>query len=355
MRILFVVRSIVYAGASKMAVAVANSLQEHGHKVAVATYNNNKIGLKLNEGIEFYPGKVNSKLTEYAYAIMFIRKTIKDFEPQVIFGFRDNAAAFCIVASLGTHIPIIVCERSDPYMETNFSLKISRKLFRYAAGAVFQTEGAQKYYKGIVKKSVVIPNPVTSTAWKCSKKFAERKNEIAFVARLHILQKRHDILFNAFKIVTQTHPEMKLVLYGDGADREKLEQLAVDMNLADKIVFMGKVDNVYSYLVETKMFVLSSDYEGISNALIEAMSIGLPCISTDTSPGGARVLIEDGKNGFIVPRRDVKALADKMLYLIEHPEDAEMMGQLAKNISVKYAPSKIFDMWNSYALSFLEK
>lgn len=355
MKVLLVIRNIVYAGASKSAVLVANALNDRGHNVAVVTYNNDHVGMKLGEGIIYFPGKKNNRITEYAYAIRCIRKVALDYSPDIVLGFRDNASALSIVALCGTKIPIVVCERSDPYMESNLSLRLSRKLFIFAAGGVFQTQQAGEYYNNLVKFRKVIPNPVMPLGTACTKPFVERANEIVNVARLDIRQKRQDVLIKSFKRVHQKYPSINLSFLGAGDDEKLLKNMVEELGLNKNVFFHGKVTNVSDYLVRSKFFVLSSDYEGISNALIESMSLGLPSISTDTSPGGARVLVEDGKNGFIVPCGDEEALAEKMLFYLEHPEVADAHGAEAKKIAEKYSPELIFNMWEDFLLEIIKK
>ena len=99
------------------------------------------------------------------------------------------------------------------------------------------------------------------------------------------------------------------------------------------------------------MFVMTSDYEGIPNALAEAMSLGLPCISTDCSPGGAALLMENGKNGLLVPVGDSDKLAEAMREYMDDPEFAEQMGRNAINIADTFSQEKILDQW----ISFIER
>lgn len=355
MKILFVVRNIQYAGASKMVAFVMNGLAEKGYNVSVLTYNNYSVGQSLHDTIHFYQGKPQSGLKEYCYAVKRIKEVIIDFNPNVIVAFRDNASALAVIATLFKKIPVIVCERSDPYMEVNLSLRIARFFFRYAGGGVFQTKEAQRYFEKSIKNYSIIPNPVLPIKKQCKGMFEERENIILNVARLEIVQKRQDVLLEAFKFVIDKYPQMKLGLCGDGIDKDKLLKQAEKLSILNNVYFYGVVKDIPDKLYNSKMFVLSSDYEGISNALIEAMSMGLPCISTDTSPGGARVLIKNGENGFIVPRNNPKALAEKIIFYLEHPQVANKHGENAKNIVNEFSPKHILDMWEKFIIGCANK
>ena len=136
---------------------------------------------------------------------------------------------------------------------------------------------------------------------------------------------------------------MTLHLYGDGDDETKLKEMAIGQ---ERIVFEGVTNNVVEAIQNARIFVLSSDFEGIPNALIEAMSLGVPCVSTKCSPGGAELLIEDGKSGLLTPLGDVKALASAMKRFVDNQEEAEQMGQNATSIVEKFSEDKIFNLWN---------
>jgi len=176
----------------------------------------------------------------------------------------------------------------------------------------------------------------------------DSKNEISFVGRFEIKQKRQDIMLKAFHLVQKEIKDIKLVFYGDGEDVNVIKTMVNNLKLNDKIVFRGKVDNVESHIYNSKLFVLTSDYEGIPNSLIEAMSLGLPCISTDCDPGGARLLIKDNINGLLVPKGDEKKIAEAILFLLRNPVSAYKIGQEARKILEEYSEDKIIYLWKTY-------
>ena len=116
---------------------------------------------------------------------------------------------------------------------------------------------------------------------------------------------------------------------------------------------MGLSTDVANDIKDAKCFVMSSDYEGLPNALLEAMALGLPCVSTDCEGGGPAMMIENGVNGLLVPMRDEKALADAMLYMLRNPEEAEHMGRAARETAEGFRPDAIFARWKQYAEDIL--
>ena len=126
--------------------------------------------------------------------------------------------------------------------------------------------------------------------------------------------------------------------------QDKINRLGMEV----RVTLHPSQKNIFDCIRTARLFVLPSDYEGMPNALMEAMSLGLPCISADCRPGGARTLIEDGKNGFIVPVRDVNTLAEKIAYLLDNPDVAEIVAKEARHLGETHTNKVIFDKWNKF-------
>lgn len=350
MRILFIVRSLGYGGASKQLVLTAEALAERGHEVYVYSYNADHSDLQFSK-VVFIPERnmEKSSLKEYISSPIRIRKQIKRLNPDIVISWRANAGCFCTLACLGLKVKHVFSERTDPYMETNLLLKVATKICDYADNGVFQTEGAKRYYKRLDKsRSTVIPNPIIFNHEVKLVPYNERRNEIAFVGRCFLKQKRQDIMLKAFKIVLETHPEMHLKFYGGDFDIEKIKCMVSDMELQEHVTFAGPVNDVLNKIKYARVLALSSDYEGIPNVLLEAMSVGVPVVSTDTSPGGVRVVVNDGENGYIVPRGDYKKLAEKILMVLNKKDIAEKFVQNGFANIKRFNPELIFEQWNRY-------
>jgi glycosyltransferase involved in cell wall biosynthesis len=357
-KILFVTSALSYGGAGKMIAYLANAFAEF-EEYNVSIY------------VELFPGvhysmnpKINiiqeskhfkSYLSRHFLEIFQMRKRIKEFNPDLVISFQTNQNALAVLGTRGRHIPVIISERGDPYLLNSVFEKMKRWVISHAEGGVFQTQKAKaRYGSQLQKRSVVIHNPntvkaVTPPTW------IERRDEIAFVARFDVFQKRQDIMVKAFNIVAKHNPAIKLVFYGGGEQQKQIARLVDDFGLTNRVVFKGLVKNIPDAIRESKMFLLTSDYEGLPNALIEAMACGLPCVSTDCSPGGARELIQDGVNGLIVPCGDVEAIAEKIIYLLDNPDVAEKMGYEAQKIVDRLEPSLIFGQWKSYVEEVYDK
>lgn len=250
-----------------------------------------------------------------------------------------------IVASLGvlSKRKTIISERNAPkQVQIKGIMKILRKVFyRFADCVVFQTEGARNDSpRNIAKKGVVIPNPVKSDL----PRNVPTKHTICAAARLSA-EKNYHLLINAFKEVVKLHPEYSLSIFGQGIMENELKEYVADLGLTDKIIFEGFCSDVHDRIRNAEIFVLSSNYEGLPNSLLEAMAMGFAVISTDCPPGGPRSLIENGKNGILVPVGDEKAMIDAMMRYMDDSEFRKRAGELALEVNNKYSVEKITSAW----------
>lgn len=354
MKILFVIHSLRVGGATKQLALIANSLVKFGHNVTVYAYSfNQKSAFPLDSKIKYVCEEhiVKNAKVEYLVTPRRIRKIVKQTNPDIVIGWRTNAGCLVALGCLGLKVKTVFCERSDPYMEDNFMLHIAKWVCNLNDFGIFQTKGAQEYYKILRKNSVVIPNPYSSDKDFETIQYSDRKHEIACVGRFELVQKRQDIMLNAFKIFHSKYPEYKLSFYGDGADRAKVERLANTMGLQDSVIFHGAVSNVLDKIASSKLLVLSSDYEGIPNVILEAFTADTPVVSTDCSPGGARVLIDNGENGLVVPIGDYMALAEAMECVVSDETLAIKFINNGKKKIKEFVPDLIFEKWNNYLLS----
>ena len=356
-KILFVTSALSYGGAGKMIAYLANAFAEFDdYDVFIYVELKPGVHYDMNKKIHIVEETKHFKsyLLRHFLETFQMRKRIKEIAPDLIISFQTNQNAKAVLGPRGRHIPIIVSERGDPYLRNNIVEKLKMLVISYAEGGVFQTQKAMaRFGLPLRDRGIVIHNPNTvqkiePLAWN------ERRPEISFVARFDVFQKRQDLMVKAFNIVAKQVPDIKLVFYGEGDEQIKIQQLVEEYGLSNRVEFKGLVKNIPEAIRESKVFVLTSDFEGLPNALIEAMACGLPCVSTDCSPGGARELIEDGENGFIVPCGDVEAIADRIIYVLKNPEKADKLGLEAQKIVEKLEPNKIFGKWKNYVESIYD-
>ena len=339
-------------GATKQLALTANSLHSLGYEICIYLYSfTEEPASFIIPNIVIYKETQipTSSMKEYIVTPKKIRNLVKSIKPDVVIGWRTNAGCLVALGCIGLKIKTVFCERSDPYMEDTPMLHIAKYLCNLNQGGIFQTEQARNYYRLLARKSIVIPNPYSVPEYSSNiVDFGKRNNNIACVGRFEIKQKRQDIMVSAFEIFHKKHPNFTLSFYGDGKGMDDIKKLVESKGLGNSVFFHGTVKNILCHLSHSKMMVLTSDYEGIPNVILEAFTAGTPVISTDCSPGGARVLIDDMKEGFIVPIRDYVAIAEKMEMIITNEELAYTFIKNGCNKLTQFTPNVIFAKWNNY-------
>lgn len=341
--IIFVTAGMAGGGTERVIAVVANYLAAHAYKVWILMTSRDEVMYEINPNVEVQAiGKrTGGSVLKRAKRIFDLRRFFRAHKKAVLLSFGTETNLFVLLAHIGLRNKVIVSERNDPN-QCNFKT-IRNLIYRWADHFVFQTEEARQHFsKKIADRGVVIPNPL---AKEMSKDFSgERVHDIVAVGRLEP-QKNHEMLLRAYQLFDREYPGYRLVLYGEGFLQEKLEQLADKLKIRDKVVFAGFSHEVEKKIQSAAMYVLSSDYEGISNSLMEAMALGLPVISTDCPIGGSKMLITDKRNGLLTPVGDERAFAAAMSYMAEDPRRAEKMGENAQYVQQEYSAESICEKW----------
>ena len=348
----FTYGKITYGGLKKMLIWVGNGLAELGHNVTFCTIHDKERSDRLSEransielGIVYYHNVILRYLSLFTTVLRSMKSVLSNKYDYVI-SFGDLSFYVLLILKPFYKYKLIVSERADPTHNNSIMDSFMRKVaFKKADVVVCQTDGAKSCFpQKVQKKAVVIPNPVDlpSIIWQSKNSF-----NIATTGRVHFWQKRQDVLLNSFSIVVRRFKQCRLNVYGDGPDMDKLRSLVQELRLEDNVELHGSTFNVKEKLIDNQLFVMTSDFEGIPNSLLEAMSLGMPVVSTDCSPGGARLLIEDNENGLLARCGDINQIAQKIIFLIDHPDEASKMGKNARLSMERFAPEKIIGLWNN--------
>lgn len=247
----------------------------------------------------------------------------------------------------------VFAERVDPAVYPANIAKLLKKYARKADGFVFQTEDARAWYGDSVKdiKTAVIPNAINPVFIR-PKYAGEKRKVIAGAGRLND-QKNFSLLIGAFAQIAPEFPDYNLVIYGEGEKRRELEKLVEELGLRERVSLPGNIQNIADEMEQNSLFVLSSDYEGMPNALMEAMALGLPCISTDCPCGGPRFLIQNGENGILVPVGNEEKMTEAMRRVLEDKMLKEKLAKNAVQIQERLTSDKIYGEWEKMILSIV--
>lgn len=333
----FAIGSLFGGGAERVVSVWASALAEKGYKVSVIVYSRLDNEYPVNEKVEIFPiAESQAACDEMSILkrVSVIRKTLKKIRPDVMINFLPIMQVYIRIASLGLRIPRIETIRISPWkveiLKTKFA-KLWLNCFETCKALILQSEDQKSFFSEKVRnKSVVIPNPINPKyAENMKSTYNNLSHKIVAAGRLS-LQKNYKMMIDAVKLVSVKYQDVSLEIYGIGDLEEKLASYIKDSGLENNVKLMGRSNELYNIYKESDLYVMSSDYEGMPNALAEAMAIGLPCISTDCKTG-PRDLIVDGENGFLVPCNDADALAEKIKTVFEMTEQMQrQMGESAR-------------------------
>lgn len=349
-KIVVITRNMVGDGAERVIAQLVNYFAARGKQCAIITLNDDEVFYKLDPTVSVLPvgqksgNKVLDKLMRYRQ----VRNMVLEQKPDMVLSMPEEIGIYVLLALLGTGIPVYVSERNNPWVMPDVKVtRILRTLmYPFAKGLIFQTEMAKSFFpESIRKKGVVLKNPVD--AQRIPAQYCGEREKIIVAAGRLSEQKNMPLLLKAFARFSPNHPEFKLRIFGEGELREELTELARSLNIADKTEMPGRSTTLLEKMNSAAMFVLSSDYEGMPNVLLEAMCMGMPSISTDCPSGGPRELIKDGENGLLVPVGDVEALAAAMERMAD-PVFARQMADAAYRTREELTSTDVFVSWYDY-------
>ena len=252
-----------------------------------------------------------------------------------------------VIATLGLRTNNIISIRVAPEILYHTYIKrlCIRTLLSFASGAVFQTETAKRWFPiKLQQKSAVIGNPIWSNFYSVERKV---KNGLLVASGRLSAQKNYPMLLKAIAIVLK-YQRVKLEIYGKGEEESKLKALVFELGITDNVTFCGNTDDMPSVLSRADIFLLASDYEGLPNALMEAMAVGVPCIATDCIGGGSRMLIGNCERGILCPINDENVFAGSILRLLNDETLKERLGDTAKKYATRYLPDNCCKSWEKY-------
>lgn len=364
MKIVFVYGNMQRGGAQRVISCLAAYCAQMGDAVTILTLDGGGSDYELDPGVRIVglnvSGDSANKLESAKRFLTTERKLrtwMKAEKPDAVLAFSTKMAMRVQLAR-GQVGPALICsERANPaFRAESAATRMERRLLKKAEGFIFQTQRVSLLFPPEMReRGTVIHNglfspdiPETVTA------FAQRRQkEICAVGRLENGQKAYDVMLEAFALFREKHPEHVLHIYGSGSSEAVIRAQAEALGLADSVMLHGNLPHVIHEIKDMGMFLMTSRYEGMPNALIEAMACGLPCVCTDCDFGPAE-LIRDGENGLLAPVDDVAAIAAAMGRIADDPVLAEKLSRGALEIRRSHARDTICGQYRDYILSMIE-
>ena len=300
--IIIVTISLGNDGAERILTELARQWHHDGHEITVIQTSPNRYGTEyaLPEGIEQIQIHTisSNKILRFLQEIKALIGILKQRPNATCLSFLSASSFILAISSWFVKNRMVFSERNNPRkVPIGKHQQILRNFaFRFADAIVFQTEDAKSYFsKSIQSRGHIIPNPINGNLPEPYE--GEREKIIVTACR-----------FNAFSMLADEFKDYKLVIYGQGVLEDELRQQIANLGLTDRVLLPGFATNILEQERPCTMFVSSSDFEGISNSMLEAMGMGLPVVVTDCPVGGARMVIQDGVNGLLVPVWDTKTM-----------------------------------------------
>lgn len=360
MKIGFLINDLNAGGAERAAVSLSNSFCEKDHEVEIITFSGEESFYPVNENVrvscagfdEIEHSASFKRLLGSVKRMFRLRSFVKSKGLDVLIGMSFSMTWYAVFATILTSTKSIGTERNNPYKYKASKLNsfLRRFFYRLCGGYVFQTEKSSKFFTDELRdRDIIIPNAIFNEAIYELEPPEQREKVICSVGRL-TQQKRFDLLIDAFKRIADRFPDYNLVIFGEGELRQELEAQRDRLGLKERIYLPGTNPEAVKLVNRTGVFVLSSDMEGMPNALMEAMAMGVPCVSTRCDMGPEE-LIENGENGLLVDVGSSEQLAAAMFKYITDTDFAEKISANGRKMLKTHSVDAISEKW----LEFIEK
>lgn len=338
-------------GGSERAISIlANQLVEKGAAVTILMIAGDDVAYELDSRITLKQvgNSSNGSLKERIRRIGNMRKVFKNHHSANIIAMGTVASIFTLIADFGLKNHVIISERNNPNRMNgrpySKKMKMIRDfLYKRADMCVFQTNDARLYFPFLKEKHTrVIPNSISPDIPKAYQ--GERKKEVVTAGRL-IPEKNQKLLLRSFAEFHKEYPEYCLKIFGSGSMEQELRELIKSLHLEACASLIPFTDKLHEEIGKSGIYVSSSDGEGISNAILEALALGIPTIATDCPIGGSKMCIQNQINGILIGVGDEKALTKELCHIAKDRDFAKQLSQNALKVRETFSQEKIFTMW----------
>lgn len=277
-----------------------------------------------------------SFVSQYHSEIKLLRKKLEDNPDAAVISFLQPSIPITVLAAKGLPNKVIISERGNPerQMKKRYGYDFMKKYYQRADAVVFQTNESKAVYPAVISsKGVVIPNPVKNGLPQPYS--GERNNNITTFCRIS-RPKNLVMLIRAFSLLVKDEQNYRLRIIGDTYNSDDEAVLMQAKNEIERLEISSLVDfepfsnDVHNLIIKDAMYINSSDHEGMSNAMLEAMAIGMPVVCTDCPIGGAKAVINNGENGLLTEVGNAEEMYEAMKKIAT---DKSFSDKLSRNAS----------------------
>ena len=351
MKIAFHVHTLSKGGAERAVTNLAEYFAKKGNDVTIITSIKSESEYKLSDLVK-RKNLSNVRKTSFYFRYIVLSYKLRKIciydKYDVIISFMSGSTLRSYFATRGQRTLLVSSVRNDPNYEYKglFGYLVAKIIMPSLDGCVFQTIEAMKWFPNkLQKKSTVIPNSINPIFYGVER--TPIPNRVVNIGRLS-RQKNQALLIRAFRKVHQQLANSELYIYGKGEIYQELKQLILDLGVSDYVFLEGENSNIRDVLSKADIFVLSSDFEGMPNALLEAMAVGVPCISTDCPCGGPKELIINDYNGMLFPVGDEETLSKLIVSLLFDDKKKRLFSKNSIAKSLELTEEKIGNIWILY-------
>lgn len=343
---LFVIRSLTGGGAERVVSVLSSYMANDGYDVSIIAYDKSENDYEISTKVKIYYMPSDRKgLHGKIQRIFDMRRLIQEAAPDVIIPFVGTVLFVSYLASRYANIPFIRTVRISPWMEANswIEKKLLEIMDQKAAAIMIQNSEQRDYFPQKYQNKIFeVPNPVAEDFLQIEKSTYHKEIKRIVTAGRLTKQKNHALLIQAVAVLAKDNPNIRLEIYGTGKERSNLVELIRKLKMENHCFLMGRSSDLASIYTESDLFVMCSDFEGMPNALMEAMATGLPCLSSDCMTG-PRSLIEDKKTGLLFRTGDLDSLIVQLKWAVTHSALLKEIGEAGKNeMKTKYTCSTIY-------------
>lgn len=373
MNVVFIIRSLANArGAERTFIDKANWLSEKGHSVVMVTYEqgSHPFAFPLSASVRHIDlGCRYFQLYQYSFLRRWVegermkrqfrqrlQSVIDEFRTEVVVSTTYSTDFISSIMSVRKQVPVVLESHSafvGDMCPHSFWRKIQRAFilqdFKKCDLLIALTKGDAACWRKHIHAVAVVPNPLP---YYCSDlgDVQRREGRIISVGRLYG-PKRFDRLIDAFSMIADRHPQWFVDIYGEGEDHQKLAGQIVSLGLSERVFLKSSTSDIFSEYKQSQFLVVSSDNEGFSLVLVEAMACGIPVVST-SCPFGPPEIVENHVTGLLA-ELEAKDLSEKMEWMITHEAERRAMGERAHQSVAHYQKHRVMKEWEAAYLSVL--